>query len=65
MPDAGTFVSITNAGFAGDAGVVAAQAIASTEAFTLVLAGLKALLEHGIRLNLVADRFPKGLEKDA
>lgn len=28
----------------------------------LIVAGLKALLEHGIRLNLVADRFPKGLE---
>jgi hypothetical protein len=27
-----------------------------------VLAGLKALLEHDVRLNLVADRFPKGLE---
>jgi uncharacterized protein YndB with AHSA1/START domain len=65
LTDAATFVSITNAGFAGDADAVAAQAIASTEGFTLVLAGLKALLEHGIRLNLVADRFPKGLEKHA
>ena len=26
--------------------------------FSLVLAGLKALLEHGIQLNLVADHFP-------
>jgi hypothetical protein len=26
-----------------------------------VLAGLKALLEHNVRLNLVADRFPKGI----
>ena len=25
-------------------------------------AGAKALLEHGIRLNLVPDRFPGGLE---
>jgi hypothetical protein len=33
--------------------------------FTLVLAGLKALLEHNIRSNLVADRFPEGLEKRA
>jgi hypothetical protein len=30
----------------------------STEGFTIVLAGLKAWLEFGIRLNLVADRFP-------
>lgn len=50
------------AGFTGDADAVAGQAIASTEGFTLVLAGLKALLEHDVRLNLVADRFPKGLE---
>jgi hypothetical protein len=34
----------------------------STEGFTLVLAGLKAYLEHNIELNLVADRFPKGIE---
>jgi hypothetical protein len=28
-----------------------------------MLAGLKAFLEHGIGLNLVADRFPKGIEE--
>ena len=28
-----------------------------------VLAGLKALLEHNVRLNLVADRYPKGFAK--
>jgi hypothetical protein len=28
-----------------------------------VLAGLKALLEHDVRLNLVADRFPEGIEE--
>jgi len=62
LPDGTSFVSITNTGFTGDAEAVAAQAVASTEGFTLVLAGLKALLEHGVRLDLVADRFPKGLE---
>src|SRR5688500_18745568 len=62
LPDGATFVSITNTGFTGDTEAVAAQAVGSTEGFTLVLAGLKALLEHGVRLNLVADRFPKGLE---
>ena len=35
----------------------------STQGFSLVLAGLKALLEHDVRLNLVADRFPKGIEE--
>jgi hypothetical protein len=33
------------------------------QGFSLVLAGLKALLEHDVRLNLVADRFPKGVEE--
>jgi len=31
----------------------------STQGFTWTLAGLKALLEHNVRLNLVADRSPK------
>jgi hypothetical protein len=53
-----TFVSITNTGFSGDADEIVKQAVESTEGFTLVLAGLKALLEHNIILNLVADRFP-------
>jgi len=37
------------------------QALDSTGGFVLVLAGAKAFLEHGIALNLVADRFPDGL----
>ena len=32
---------------------------AITSRFALVLAGLKALLEHGVTLNLVGDRLPK------
>jgi uncharacterized protein YndB with AHSA1/START domain len=58
-----TFVSITNTGFSGDGDERVKQAIGSTEGFTFVLCGLKALLEHKIILNLVADRFPEGLEK--
>jgi uncharacterized protein YndB with AHSA1/START domain len=57
-----TFVSITETGFTGDGDSLVQQVTASTQGFTLVLAGLKALLEHNIRLNLVADRYPKGLE---
>ena len=53
-----TFVSITNAGFIGNGDEVVKQALDSTEGFTLVLAGAKALLEHRIILNLVPDRFP-------
>lgn len=57
-PNGTAFVSIVNTGFQGSADDVARQAISSTEGFALVLAGLKALLEHGITLNLVRDRFP-------
>ena len=57
-----TFVSITNTGFSGDEDEIVKQAISSTEGFTLVLAGLKALLEHNILLNLVLDRFPDRLK---
>ena len=62
-PDGTTFVSVTNRGFSGDEDQIAQQAIDSTEGFTLVLAGLKAFLEHNVMLNLVADRFPDGLGK--
>jgi len=60
-PDDTTFVDITESGFKGDGDTLVTQAISSTEAFTLVLAGAKALLEHNIRLNLVPDRFPDGI----
>jgi hypothetical protein len=58
-----TFVSITEAGFTGDGDELVKQVTDSTKGFTLVLAGLKAFLEHEIKLNLVADRFPKGIEE--
>jgi uncharacterized protein YndB with AHSA1/START domain len=60
--DGTTFVRITEKGFAGDGDQLVHQVTGSTQGFTLVLAGLKALLEHGVRLNLVADRYPKGIE---
>lgn len=56
-----TFVSITNSGFHGDTDKIIDQVRNSTEGFTLVLAGAKAYLEHNLQLNLVLDRFPKGL----
>jgi uncharacterized protein YndB with AHSA1/START domain len=59
--EAGTFVSIVNSGFKGNPEQIIAQVRDSTEGFTLVLAGLKALLEHNLQLNLVGDRFPQGL----
>jgi uncharacterized protein YndB with AHSA1/START domain len=59
----GTFVSIVNTGFQGDNEKIISQIRDSTEGFTLVLAGLKAYLEHNIALNLILDRFPKELNK--
>ena len=56
-----TFVSIINSGFTGEIEQLISQIRDSTEGFTMVLAGLKAYLEHGIQLNLIADRFPKGI----
>ncbi len=59
--DDATFVDITERGFSGDADTKVNSALNSTGGFTWVLAGLKAWLEHGVQLNLVADRHPKGL----
>lgn len=56
----GTFVSVVNEGFKGDTAKVLAAVRDSTEGFTIVLAGAKAYLEHGLQLNLVADKFPEG-----
>jgi uncharacterized protein YndB with AHSA1/START domain len=61
--DGTTFVRITNSGFTGNGDDLVQQATDSTQGFSLVLAGLKALLEHDIRLKLVADRYPKGIEE--
>jgi uncharacterized protein YndB with AHSA1/START domain len=58
-----TFVSITESGFTGDGDSLVQQVTGSTQGFSLVLAGAKAWLEHGIELNLVADRYPKGIEE--
>jgi uncharacterized protein YndB with AHSA1/START domain len=55
-----TFVKVTESGFQGDGDTLVASALDSTGGFTWTLAGLKAWLEHGIRLNLVADHNPKG-----
>ena len=61
--DGTTFVSVTNKGFPGSAAEAVQHALDSTEGFTFVLAGAKALLEHNVKLNLVPDRFPDGIGK--
>lgn len=55
--DGATNVTITESGFAGSLEDVAPRVIDSTGGFTLLLAGAKAYLEHGVQLGLVADRF--------
>ncbi len=57
VDEKGTYVSIVNRGFQGSPAELMAQVSDSTKGFTFVLAGLKALLEHGIQLNLSADAF--------
>ena len=59
--DGTTFVSITESGFTGDGHELVNQVTDSTGEFNLVLAGLKALIEHDVRLTLVRDRYPDGL----
>lgn len=53
-----TFVTISNSGFTGSEDDIISQAIDAMGGYTMVLCGLKALLEHNIQLNLVADRAP-------
>lgn len=56
-----TFVTVKNWGFGGEPDAVVAAAIDSMGGFSLLLAALKAFLEHGIELNLVADRNPDAI----
>ena len=63
LKDGTTFVRVAETGFTGDGDELVRQVTDSTQGFSLMLAGAKAFLEHGIRLNLVADRHPKGVEQ--
>ena len=53
----GAYVSAVHSGFDMEAEDFIEQIVDSTGGFTLVLAAAKAYLEHGIELNIVADRF--------
>jgi len=59
-----TYVTINNSNFQGDGDKVVSDALDSKGGFTWVLAGLKALLEHNIELNAIADAFPEGLKRE-
>ncbi|WP_062238955.1 SRPBCC family protein [Fictibacillus sp. FJAT-27399] len=53
-----TMVTIINSGFKGSGDEIVNTAIDSMGGYTMVLCGLKALLEHNIILNLVPDKAP-------
>ena len=53
-----TFVTITNSGFAGNGDEIVNQAIDAMGGYTMLLCGLKALLEFNIELNLISDKAP-------
>jgi len=57
-----TYVSISNYDFNSIGDALNRQIADSVSGFTIVLAGLKALLEHNIRLNLVGDKWPKEMQ---
>lgn len=57
-----TYVTIKNYGFTETGEELLKTLMNNTGGFTTVLDGLKAYLEHGIQLNLVADKFPHYLQ---
>jgi uncharacterized protein YndB with AHSA1/START domain len=59
LSNGSTFVTIRHSGFQQKGIELQAAINDSTSGFTIVLAGLKAFLEHNINLNLILDKFPK------
>ncbi len=59
LDDDSTFVTVKECGFDKTGDELLEAVKASTGGFTTVLDGLKAYMEHGINLNLIADKFLK------
>ena len=59
LSDDSTYVTIKHYGFTQTGAELIAILKDSTGGFTTVLDGLKAFLEHNIKLNLIEDKFPK------
>ena len=59
LSDGSTFVTIKHYGFNKTGDELLELIKDSTGGFAIVLAGLKAFLEHNIDLNLILDKFPK------
>jgi uncharacterized protein YndB with AHSA1/START domain len=58
-----TYVVIKNYGFTQRGDELLEVIKDSTGGFTTVIDGMKAYLEHGIRLNLISDKFPDKLKR--
>ena len=54
-----TYVTVSECGYEKTGDKLLTEIKGSTGGFTTVLDGLKAFLEFGINLNLIADKFPK------
>lgn len=61
--EGGTFVDVEETGWTGTGDELTKYVCDSTGGFTWTLAEMKAFLEHRIELNLVADRYPKGIDQ--
>lgn len=59
LSDDSTYVVIKNYGFSETGDDLIDAIKDSTGGFTTVLDGLKAYLEHNIKLNLIGDKYPK------
>lgn len=53
-----TLITISTWGFSGNSEELLLQVVDAKGGYTMVLAGLKAWLEHGVELGLVRDQFP-------
>ncbi len=60
LSETSTYVVIRNYGFNETGDALLETIKNNTGGFTTVLDGMKAWLEHNIKLNLIADKFPKG-----
>ena len=63
MEEGYTYVVIKNYGFGQEGEDLLREVIDSTGGFTTVLDGAKAFLEHGLALNLIANKFPQIKQK--
>ena len=59
--EGGTFLEVEETGWSATGDELVKYVCDSTGGFTCTLSGMKAWLEHGLELNLIADRFPKEL----